>query len=230
VLCGGTLLLTLAVLAGWWFARNYLLYGDPLGQRVFNWYFEDTPRWAQFRDEMGWSFGRYLSQLVLPTSIATFWGAFGHLDPRRPDLFMGAYGSGAPGPHWGYPPRSWLYPLLLLAVVVSLAGWAAALVRRRAAPAPAPAGDAMTKAAAVPIWVHGVFVLAAYFNFNATYFQAQGRYLFPAIGGISMLLAGGWLALVPQRRRRAAVGVIALAMAALATYAVFGVIAPGFAK
>ncbi|MBM3458940.1 MAG: glycosyltransferase family 39 protein, partial [Armatimonadetes bacterium] len=34
---GGITLGTALLLSGWWFFRNHVLYGDPLGLRVFNW-------------------------------------------------------------------------------------------------------------------------------------------------------------------------------------------------
>ncbi len=229
----------IALGAGWWFVRNHLLYGDPLGQKVFNWYFEDTTRWVQFRDEMGWSFGQYLTRLVLPTSTASFWGAFGHLSPERPELWMGVIGK-------GYPPPSWLYPLLNGSALLAAVGWVIALVRsarsrnaenerssrRTQSLEPATKGARGEEAVAAPfgagiLTVHANFVVAAFLNFNSTYFQAQGRYLFPAIAAISLSLCGGWL--VPARRRESVVAwVIVLTMMVLALYALFGVVFPGF--
>ena len=71
------------------------------------------------------------------------------------------------------------------------------------------------------------FVVAALLNFNATYFQAQGRYLFPAIAILAMALAGGWLEW-GRRRESAAVWLILTGTGALSVYAVFGVVGPAF--
>ena len=139
-----TLGVTLA-LAGWWFVRNQVLYGDPLGLRVFNWYFADTPLWADFRDRQGMAFGTYLFDKVFPTTFASFWGAFGHLDPQHPEWFMGFYRR-PDVPEWArlwmsplelfwpfhtYPPRSWVYPLLMAAVAASFLGWGRVYLRWR---------------------------------------------------------------------------------------------------
>jgi hypothetical protein len=208
---GGVILL----LSGWWFVRNHLLYGDPLGQRAFNWYFADTPTWEGFRAG-GMSYGEYLGRLVWRTAFASFWGAFGHLE--RPELFMGATGG-------GYPPKSWLYPLLGWATWLSVAGgvlWYWRWKRRPDDGACCPAGLGV-------LALHALFVAAAFLNFNATYFQAQGRYLFPAIGVLSLGIAGGWLELARRYERGAALGIAAV-MTALAVYALFGVVSPAFQR
>ena len=38
-----------------------------------------------------------------------------------------------------------------------------------------------------------VFTVLQFVGFNMTYFQAQGRYLLPALAPISLILATGWL-------------------------------------
>ena len=240
------------LLSGWWFARNAALYGDPLAQKAFDWYFSDTPTFEQFKGG-GFTFADYMNRKVIPVTFDTFWGAFGYLVPTRPDLFMGAIGPGSPGPHWGYPPKSWLYPWLWLAVQASLAGGGifvlrSALQRRRTEEA-AEAGTGEELAPVAILAIHGLFVFAAFLRFNTTYFQAQGRYLFPAIGFFALALVGGWLewprlaaALVGlarpgpgDRKERGTlfwelpVAVLIVAgMLAMACYALFGVVEPGF--
>ncbi|MFN3650236.1 MAG: glycosyltransferase family 39 protein [Armatimonadota bacterium] len=214
---GGVLLL----LTGWWLVRNTLLYGDPIGQGAFDWYFADTPRWVDFRDA-GYSFGRYLGELVLPTTFATFWGAFGHLSPEHPELFLGGYGR-------GYPPPSTVYPWLALATLLSAAGGLVYAWRSRRVEPPTTPG---TRPAVWVLGAHAIFVVAAFFRFNATYFQAQGRYLFPAIGALALALSGGWLEWtrwgrpVPGSSRAELAGawLVVAAMLILAVYALFWVL------
>lgn len=247
----------IVLLAGWWFARNQVLYGDVLGRKMFDRYFADTPRWdvhpdlperPGLRDQLGISFLDYMFRLVLPTAFASFWGAFGHLvDPK---LFMGGYNPNELTEPWSglvkplealwpilqidgkffIPYKSWVYPLLVLATLLAAGG--GLLARwRRGRKTPARGEDAPPSGLARARWIvgmHGVFVFAALLNFNATYFQGQGRYLLPAIGGISLALAAAWLALAPRRERLGA-GIIILGMGALALYALFGVLIPGFA-
>ncbi|HEU4752986.1 MAG TPA: glycosyltransferase family 39 protein, partial [Armatimonadota bacterium] len=229
---GGVTAGVLLLLAGWWFARNQALYGDPLGQKAFNWYFADTPTLEQFR-QAGYSFDRYLFKLVYPTAFASFWGAFGHLDPRRPELFMGATGP-------GYPPQSWVYPILGWVTIAALAGGVVYLIRSRLERSAREEEEPPSGLAVMGL--HALFVVAAFLNFNSTYFQAQGRYLFPAMAFLSLALAGGlleWPRLLPAApegkgpgpRRRgewAGAAVIAGGMLALALYALLGVIQPAF--
>jgi len=218
---------------------------------------------------------------VFPTAFATFWGAFGHLDPSHPEWFMGWYRRPELSPfaaalatplEWvwpfrSYPPRSWVYPLLALATGASAAGWvriylrwkqagatgAAAATRpapraesspparggrkRRASqPATAPvrpldppvAGpDSAAAAGAGILALHWVFVAAAFLNFNATYFQAQGRYLFPALAATTLALVRGWGEWTGSRPT-ILVGGVGGGLLLLALYALFGVIGPGF--
>lgn len=256
---GGVVLLA----AGWWFARNQLLYGDPLAKRMFDAYFADTPRWTTsevrtgFRDELGITFGEYVFRMVLPTTFASFWGAFGHL--VKPELFMGGYNPNRLEEPWFtlvqplealwpilnldgkffIPYKSWVYPLLVLAVLGSITGWVVRKVRR-AKPEPgkrgvernpqAAASESESLAVMRARWVagiHALFVFAALLNFNATYFQGQGRYLLPAIGVLSQALTGGWLAWAPRREKAAGL-LISAGMVGLALYALFGVVLPGF--
>jgi hypothetical protein len=218
-----------------------VLYGDPLGQRAFNWYFQDTVRWEDFRNG-GYAYGDYLRKKVLRTGFATFWGAFGYLSEDRPDLFLGAYGEGPPGKLWGYPPRSWVYAIMLWVVAAAALGGIVHVLRRRVASRHTDESRPAAPVLGVPV-LHAVFVFAAFFNFNATYFQAQGRYLFPAIAILSMGLAGGLLegfrlSKAEGGRRKAegggpaiewvAAGGIVAGMLLLAGYALFGVVLPGF--
>jgi hypothetical protein len=66
-------------------------------------------------------------------------------------------------------------------------------------------------------------------NFTSIYFQAQGRYLFPAIGLWSISLAGGWLEWGRRRKILVSWGIVG-AVFILALYALFGVVFPGFQR
>jgi hypothetical protein len=247
---GLTVLGVAAVVSGWWFVRNQVLYHDPLALRVFNEYFLDAPRWESFRAG-GFSFQQYMETKVFPTAFASFWGWFGYLQPEQANLALGAYGVGPPN-HWGYPPKSWLYPILWELLLVAALGMLVygirkgLLERRRPAILAAGAGNPGAAVGVGLLIAHAAFVFGAFLNFNTTYFQAQGRYLLPAIAALALGMASGWLewvrtpALLSSRddhergvaRARLWEGVggwlLAAAMLVLALYAYFGVLVPGF--
>ena len=202
------------LICGPWLFRNHVLYGDPLGRQAFTWYFQDTPRWEDFKARL--SFMQYMGTLVLPVTFDSFWGAFGHLSPKEWFLFMGALKP-------GYPPPSWLYPILGGVSLVSLAGLARVCLAARPLPQRALQVGML-------FGLYWLLVVAAFLNFNSEFFQAQGRYLFPALGPITISMTGGWLAWAsPSWRNRAAWIVVALMMI-LAVYALVGVVEPGFRR
>jgi hypothetical protein len=244
-------------LAGWWFIRNTVIYGDPMAYKAFTWYFADTTLWCSPLDARGaptapdfchngFSFTQYLQKKVFPTTFASFWGAFGHMDPKEPEKwFLGAYR--LPGYAWGYPPRSWAYEGLFWATVASCLGGLLYGVRARLAPKAPAEGAPVEPPVASVLALYGLFVFATFLRFNTEYFQAQGRYLFPAMACIGLGLAGGWLewarfvaGLLFRRRApevTAAISrkwecglawLITAAMLALSVYALFGVVTPAF--
>ena len=73
-----------------------------------------------------------------------------------------------------------------------------------------------------------LLVFASFLRFNMEYFQAQGRYLFPALAPIALAFATGWLRWFPERRERWGVLMLTAPMLALATYGLFGVVIPRF--
>ena len=71
---------------------------------------------------------------------------------------------------------------------------------------------------------------AAYVGYNLAFVQFQGRYLFPALVPIAMLLVGGWARLVPNDRAKPlATLLVALTLVALNGYTLMRVLVPGFA-
>ena len=70
----GTLAMTsvVALVAGWWFVRNQLLYGDPLGWSLFRINFKSVLR----RGPLPWS----KVQEFFSVQFHSFWGVFGWMD------------------------------------------------------------------------------------------------------------------------------------------------------
>jgi 4-amino-4-deoxy-L-arabinose transferase-like glycosyltransferase len=196
------------LVGGWWLARNERLYGEVFVARTFERYFQDTARPEFFLRRM--TFAEYLLFLVIPLTFRSFWGVFGHMQ-----ISMGTL---TPAP---FMPPSWLYPLLVLPTLASVAGLARAYARRRE-----------MEAGARALWgllvVTWLLVAAAFLRFNTAFFQAQGRYLFPAMAPIALLFTLGLQSLGPRRwAGRVALGT-AGAMLLLALYALFGCIVPAF--
>lgn len=243
---GLTILGVAVLISGWWFVRNQVLYHDPLALQVFNEYFLDAPRFEAFKAG-GYTYQSYLETKVFPTAFASFWGWFGYLLPKQANLALGAYGSGPPE-RWGYPPKSWLYPILGQLLLVAALGVLVYAIRKRLRPikAEVATGNPGARVGVGLLIAHAAFVFGAFLNFNTTYFQAQGRYLLPAIATIALGMAGGWLEWVrtpallstgddhergiarTQVWETVAGWAIAAAMLVLALYAYFGVLVPGF--
>ena len=66
------------VLAGWWYLRNYLLYGDPLGWDMFLNIHQHMVRQGAYT--LNVFFGEFLGQIS-----RTFWGAFGFMHITFPE-------------------------------------------------------------------------------------------------------------------------------------------------
>jgi hypothetical protein len=226
------------LVGGGWMLRNAHLYGDPLGTKAFEQYFQDTPTTDQMGQLLGYSGLELLTRKVLPLTFVSFWGVFGHMEK-----FMGTYPKGASTPTWasiladhGYPPASWLYPILLVVSLIAAAGLAWKVVqywlfaprtarfRTPNTQHPTPNSQRLI----VVLSLAAFLVLAAFLRFNTEFFQAQGRYLFPAMAPLSFGFTAGWLVWWPNRRRALAVLFLLAGMLALALYALIAVLLPAF--
>jgi hypothetical protein len=82
-----------------------------------------------------------------------------------------------------------------------------------------------------PVWrlmlVTLCLALLGYVGYNLTFEQFQGRYLFPALVPIALLLVAGWSACVPPRLRPAVV-VIPATLVGVNAYTLLRVLVPGF--
>jgi 4-amino-4-deoxy-L-arabinose transferase-like glycosyltransferase len=185
-------------LCGWWYGRNYALYGELLPIRAFNRAFSGTVRPGDVISGRvglqvdGW--GGYFA-LAGQWSFQSFWAVYA-------------------------TPRSALVgsPLFLpLPVYTLFAGLSAAMAagltilhfRRK---------TVFSETQRHEIWL--LFAVTAlvglsFFGFLLHYFQAQGRYMYPAMGAIATLGSMGWLALFPQKYKPAATGGLLLFLLAI---------------
>jgi 4-amino-4-deoxy-L-arabinose transferase-like glycosyltransferase len=161
---------------GWWI-RNQHLYGDPFAITAFNQAFVNSPQAKPFIEDLG-LFG-YLSGWVGWWTIRSFYGAFGYMDIWLNENSRPVDNS----------PNA-LYRVLIAISAILLLGWLASWKRYRGRP---------EVAVQVMNVTFGVVVLLLFLSFNMHYFQAQARYLYPAIGPISCAFGVGALELFRRK-------------------------------
>jgi 4-amino-4-deoxy-L-arabinose transferase-like glycosyltransferase len=195
-----------ALIAGWWFWRNQVLYGEPTG------FLRVTELWGERHPAETWK----ILGLELPMAWSTLWGRFGYGQVPLPDgVYRGlaclaaagavglviASGRGLMASRrrpsaTGHLLPTARYPLLLLLLLSTVLLFAAVLVAYILV---SPAG-------------------------------AMGRFFFPGLPALALLLVLGLSQFFPRRLTGMA-GLIATAgMAALAIYALVGILVPAFAR
>ncbi|MER3495654.1 MAG: hypothetical protein C4320_01825, partial [Armatimonadota bacterium] len=167
------------LIAGPWLIRNLQLYGDPFALRVFNEAFVGSAQKSQIQGDGG-AFAYWIHWVGWWT-IRSIIGVFGYMD-----IWLNERGTPfSEGPNA-------LYRVLFLAG--NLAALAAAgLWRRPGLP------EEARRFARIGFGFAGC-VLVLFLLFNNRYFQAQGRYMLPAIAplaatfvaGLGALLRGRW--------------------------------------
>jgi 4-amino-4-deoxy-L-arabinose transferase-like glycosyltransferase len=188
-----------AALAGWWYVRNQVLYGEPTGLSIFlkivNTRNPPPSLWELVATEFE---GFRIS----------FWALFGGVNilaDRPTYLFYDA--------------------LSLLAIVglavVGVRWWRAGSLRAY----PGPLDGATTLL--VLAWL--VLVAAGLLRWSQTTLASQGRLLYPAIAGVALLLALGLIGPLPQRLGGRAVGALAAVLAVVAASLPFRFIVPAYA-
>lgn len=140
-----------------WLIRNTILYGDMFGMRLFQTAFQNTAKPEYFLNR-GLSILQYIL-MVAAWTFASFWGVFGHMN-----IFM---------PTWVYIILGLIF---IIAMIMSIVDW----VKKARQ-------DGNIKDAGILCTVLFVLILVSFIRFNATFFQAQGRYLYPAIIPIAIV-------------------------------------------
>ncbi len=177
-----------AILLGWWFLRNWHLYGDPTGMSKLN------ELWAGRDAGESW----WVIPQAWPHLWTSLWGRFG-------------YGQ--------VPLPAWIYSGLLVLSVVSVAGYLVPGRRRQA-----PLINLLPLVMAVV-----VFVIAVTYYVLIQPAGAMGRFLFPVLPAVGVLLMVGLARLVPQNSESLLGLTLTVAMACLGVYALLGVLRPAFA-
>jgi len=213
------------VLTGWWFARNQMLYGDPLAAKVFEQIFSKDRATPEYFFKLGLSGGAYFTLVVMNTALS-FWGVYGQANVYSPIWYYGL-GFG-------------IWAVALLGLVRQKV-----LDRKLATPEPEakPKRKAKTgkrqerggqEAAGVEqdwrrqvfllCWVLLVVVVAFFLRFNTSFYQAQARYLFAASGAIWVLMT---LGLWDVGRKRYGVWAVGVALAVMLVMSVWSVVGFG---
>jgi 4-amino-4-deoxy-L-arabinose transferase-like glycosyltransferase len=177
-----------AVIAGWWFGRNYVLYGDLTGISTLNELWAGRP----------FSEGLWAIPQSLPYLWSSVWGRFG-------------YGQ-LPLPEAVYQGLFWFCAAALAGLLVA---------RRR----DGSLSILVLLGASVLIFTAVVLYYIAIQPAGA-----MGRFLFPCLPAFALLVIWGLSRFFPDRWRWLAGAVVAVGMAALAVYALVGVLAPAFAR
>lgn len=183
--------------SGWWFARNNALYGEWIPLRAFHRAFAGTAQATDIAAQLGgWeSYWR----LAAIWSFQSFWAVYGTARTAAAGVPVFLPGQ--------------VYILAGMLTVVGVCGGIRAHLRRRV-------DFTETQIACIRVlFVAGVLVGASFLLFLTRYFQAQGRYLYPAMLPISLLFALGWRSMIPERYMPVAVtGVLLLLMAFTAAF------------
>jgi len=209
------------VIVGPWWARNQSLYKDPLAINAFNQAFKGSPQKSalvegfQASDPDSSAEMTYWKDWVGWWTARSFFGVFGNMDiwlNETGTSFTGTSQKGVVAPNT-------LYRICLAMVVLCVIGWIWAMTK----------GEwKATKSVQILNAAFAVIVLLLFLKFNMQYFQAQARYLFPALGPISCAVAiGVWQML--GTRRVLALPVVAILLLGLNLYAL-SVVPDGFAK
>jgi len=201
-LVNGTLIMAAvaAVSSGWWFARNQLLYGDLLGWSVYREVFA-----VNLRDiALQWGDLKHFFSV----QFRSFWGMFGWMNVPCPDWFYRAFG---------------------VLCLLSLLGLGIRALRRRLS---RPGGSEDRTLPISLLFVASLaqeaYMLAVITTCNPSCYQ--GRYLFPVIAPLMIIVSWGLSGLLPQRRRPVSilVMVIVLVLVSTAVFVPVKVIAPAY--
>jgi len=141
----GALALGIAFLlvSGWWFVRNWALYGDPLGWQTFltNWAVVQRNSRVKWSDVCGF----------FSTQFQSYWARFGWMTVSAP---------------------RWIYPLLLALCGLSLLGWGIWLWRRRYRSLSVTQSLGLVALVLFPL-LQEAFQFRSVFVFNASWHQGR---------------------------------------------------------
>jgi len=202
------MMLPVLLIAGWWYYRNLLLYGDWLGWNAFIAVLGQRPQLASLAQLWDERAGFMMS----------YWGLFG----------------GVNVPMW-----NWIYQLLNVALLASLAGFTIYVVQqaltwqlRPFRPLEFLAGrllDLVVRYFALLVCLlFSAAVIYGLINWASITWSSQGRLVFTALSSLSVLLVVGLVGWLPPHWARMVAGGLSLFMFTVAALAPFLWIAPAY--
>ncbi len=198
-----------------WLLRNTLLYGDPLAQHLLLVTLNngESNTTMEVMVVIFHGVGGYFAK-VAQWAFASFWGGFDSMTlfwDQNPQTSR---------PNFSHSPMP-TYLCLLALCLISTVGLFVG--RRRLM------WDAGQRMALASLMAQIVFTVIAFLNYNVHFFQAQGRYLYPALLPLAFFFVLGFRALLPPPGWFPAfVGLLAAGLVALNIYTLFGLLLPRF--
>lgn len=156
------LIIPIILISSWWFIRNYILYGEPLGWAAM------SELWSglQYKN----IFNQELFITWWKTIYKSFFGIFGKLNILLP---------------------IYVYLFYSILTVVSIFGWFQASIRKK---------YSTVQRNTVLILLFGFFITLFGVFYNSTkFYQPQGRYLFPALISIAIIIVPGLFFLIEKK-------------------------------
>jgi hypothetical protein len=236
-------LLFLAV-GGWWYGRNYQLYGDFFQQGLYKIYFDQQPQPLTLRDFL----------YTLSISEVSFWATFGWLNIAAPEWVYSVYriisrvgllgvafaiiiqiiqmvhqkiskstGQRVSKPENDKAPRTTDYELRTTNYEPRTTNHVSPLTFLNS--------SFILPPSSFPILLHLVFPLALAFSLTrlvATEGGMQGRQLLPALGSMAIIIVWGWWMLTPPRLRLPIMSILTAIVLGLALWLPFGTVAPAY--
>jgi hypothetical protein len=206
-------LLFLAV-GGWWYGRNYQLYGDFFQRGLYKLYFNV--------EQQPLTLSEFL--YTLSTGEVSFWATFGWLNIVAPE--------------WVYSVYRIISRVGLLGVtammVIQIGRWIIGRMedwRTGRLEDWKRVTDPPTLHPPSSFLLHLLFPLALAFSLTrlvAVEGGLQGRQLLPALGSIAIIIIGGWWVLTPDRLRLPLMAFLIAVLFGLAAWLPFGVMAPEY--
>jgi len=192
--------IAVALAIPWWIRNNHV-YGDAFALKAFVTGF-DNPHPQDIIPSLPGGAFEYWTSWFGWWTIRSFFGTFGYMD-----IFLNSSGLAFPPARMG--DTEILYRLLLVGFLAVSVGFLASLKKEEWKEA---------KPIHILNFIALFLVLALYLRFNLTYFQAQGRYVLPAIGPIACGVAVG-VSYLSKTRKEVGVAILAAVLLSLNIYA-----------